>query len=99
MRKKITMYKILEWVLICATLILLGMVLALLVYKEYLPLEIYLRWPRYFVFAAMLYLLQILVRECRHLEEREAHRMFIHFIEEQLKEEQEGEKREEEDDV
>lgn len=90
MKKKIAIYKILEWVLICTTLMLLGVVLAMFVYKEYLPLEIYYRWPRVFVFAVMLYLIQILVREVRHSEEREAHRRFIQFIEEQLKE-QEGE--------
>ena len=91
MRKKIAIYHILEWILICATLILLGMALCLLIYSEHLCCDKGSDWVRYFVFAAMLYLLQILVRECRHLEEREAHRKFIQFLEEHLKEEQEGE--------
>lgn len=85
-KAKIVICKILELVLICTTLMLLGVVLAMFVYKEYLPLEIYHRWPRAFVFAVMLYLIQIVVREVRHSEEREAHRRFIQFIEEQLKE-------------
>ncbi len=96
MRKKIAIYHLLETILLFATLLLLGMMLCMLVYSKYLPLEIYNQWHIYFVVAVACYAIKIIIREIRRLEEREAHRKFIQFLEEHLKEEQEGE---EEDDV
>lgn len=90
MRKKIAMYHLLEVILLFATLLLLGMMLCMLVYRKYLPLEIYNQWHIYFVVAVACYAIKIIIREIRRIEEEEAHRRFIHFLK-KIKEEQEGE--------